>query len=126
LEGERKLEQRALGPGAFLLSSSELAALAHLPEPQTLPGLLRAGARSVPPPAGLPEEGKPLGVDARGEPVALAIADARYHLHLLGPTGVGKSRPEGSIKGSIPGPCSRTCKAKRKESADFRRFCRAL
>jgi DNA polymerase III delta prime subunit len=52
---------------------------------------VRAGARSVPPPAGLPEQGKPLGLDTRGEPVALAIADARYHLHLLGPTGVGKS-----------------------------------
>ena len=89
--GRCKLEQRQLGRGAFLLSSSELAALAHLPEPQALPGLVRAGARSVPPPAGLPEQGKPLGLDTRGEPVALAIADARYHLHLLGPTGVGKS-----------------------------------
>src|SRR5436190_4229606 len=89
--GERKLAQRAFDRGAFLLSSSELAALAHLPEPQALPGLVRAGARSVPPPAGLPVQGKPLGVDARGDPVLLAIADARYHLHLLGPTGVGKS-----------------------------------
>jgi Type IV secretion-system coupling protein DNA-binding domain/TraM recognition site of TraD and TraG len=89
--GQHKLAQRRLGRGASLLSSSELAALAHLPEPQALPGLVRAGARSVPPPAGLPEHGKPLGVDARGEPVTLAIADARYHLHLLGPTGVGKS-----------------------------------
>src|SRR6266540_3593832 len=87
----RKLEQRRLGRGAFLLSSSELAALAHLPEPQALAGLVRAGARSVPPPAGLPEQGKPLGLDVRGEPVVLAIGDARYHLHLLGPTGVGKS-----------------------------------
>src|SRR5919204_4934606 len=90
-QGRRKLAQRQLGRGAFLLSSSELAALAHLPEPDALPGLVRAGARSVPPPAGLPGEGKPLGLDTRGEPVRLAIADARYHLHLLGPTGVGKS-----------------------------------
>jgi hypothetical protein len=89
--GRRKLEQRALGRGAFLLSSSELAALAHLPDPQAIAGLVRAGARSVPPPAGLPEQGKPLGLDTRGEPVLLAITDARYHLHLLGPTGVGKS-----------------------------------
>jgi hypothetical protein len=89
--GQRKLEQRQLGRGAFLLSAAELAALAHLPEPEALAGLVRAGARSVPPPAGLPEEGKPLGLDTRGEPVALAITDARYHLHLLGPTGVGKS-----------------------------------
>src|SRR5438132_6725427 len=89
--GRRKLEQRALGRGAFLLSSSELAALAHLPEPADLPGLVRAGARSVAPPPGLPAEGKPLGRSLDGEPVALAVADARYHLHLLGPTGVGKS-----------------------------------
>ena len=54
-------------------------------------GCVRAGARSVAPPPGLPASGKPLGRAARGEPVALAVADARYHLHLLGPTGVGKS-----------------------------------
>jgi DNA polymerase III delta prime subunit len=89
--GQHKLEQRRLGRGAFLLSAAELAALAHLPEPQALAGLVRAGARSVPPPAGLPEQGKPLGLDTGGEPVLLAITDARYHLHLLGPTGVGKS-----------------------------------
>jgi hypothetical protein len=89
--GERKLAQRRLGRGAFVLSAAELAALAHLPEPQALAGLVRAGARSVPPPPGIPERGKPLGLDTRGDPVLLAIADARYHLHLLGPTGVGKS-----------------------------------
>src|SRR6266542_1882089 len=88
--GRDKLERRALGRG-FLLSASELAALAHLPEPADLPGLVRAGARSVAPPPGLPGEGKPLGRSLDGEPVALAVADARYHLHLLGPTGVGKS-----------------------------------
>jgi hypothetical protein len=82
--GQRKLEQRQLGRGAFLLSATELAALAHLPEPHALAGLVRAGARSVPPPAGLPEQGKPLGLDTGGEPVA------GDHLHLLGPTGVGK------------------------------------
>jgi hypothetical protein len=87
----RKLARRELGRGAFLLSASELAALAHLPQQPALPGLVRAGARTVPPPPGLPEQGKPLGRDARGRPVALALADARYHLHLLGPTGVGKS-----------------------------------
>jgi TraM recognition site of TraD and TraG/Type IV secretion-system coupling protein DNA-binding domain len=87
----RQLTRRELGRGAFLLSASELAALAHLPQQPALPGLVRAGARTVPPPPGLPEQGKPLGRDARGRPVALALADARYHLHLLGPTGVGKS-----------------------------------
>ena len=87
----RKLHLRALGRRGFLLSIPELAALAHLPGERALPGLVRAGARSVAPPPGLPGDGKPLGLAASGEPVALAVADARYQLHLLGPTGVGKS-----------------------------------
>ena len=91
LGAERKLRLRTLGHGGYLLSIPELAALAHLPAERAVPGLLRAGARSISPPPGLPAEGKPLGVSARGAPVVLAVADARYHLHLLGPTGVGKS-----------------------------------
>jgi hypothetical protein len=87
----RKLRLRVLGRRGFLLSVPELAALAHLPGERALPGLVRAGARSVAPPPGLAAEGKPLGRAASGKPVALAVADARYHLHLLGPTGVGKS-----------------------------------
>lgn len=88
---ERKLQLRTLGRRSYLLSIPELAALAHLPAERALPGLLRAGARSVTPPPGLPANGKPLGVSASGAPVVLAVEDARYHLHLLGPTGVGKS-----------------------------------
>lgn len=87
----RKLRLRALGRRGYLLSIPELARLAHLPGESALPGLVRAGARSVAPPPGLPTDGKQLGLAARGESVALAVADARYHLHLLGPTGVGKS-----------------------------------
>jgi hypothetical protein len=88
---ERKLALRALGRRAYLLSVPELAALAHLPAEAALPGLLRAGARTIAPPPGLPMDGKPLGVTANAAPVVLAVPDARYHLHLLGPTGVGKS-----------------------------------
>jgi hypothetical protein len=91
LGGGRKLGVRTLGRRGYLLSIPELAALAHLPAEQALPGLLRAGARSITPPPGLPTVGKPLGLTASGAPIALAVADARYHLHLLGPTGVGKS-----------------------------------
>src|SRR5665213_2380496 len=91
LGAERKLQLRTLGRRSYLLSIPELAALAHLPAERALPGLLRAGARSVTPPPGLPANGKPLGLSANGAPVVLAVADARYHLHLLGPTGVGKS-----------------------------------
>src|SRR5947208_2016541 len=81
---------RTLGRRGYLLSIPELAALAHLPAERALPGLLRAGARSISPPPGLPSRGKPLGVTASGAAVVLAVEDARYHLHLLGPTGVGK------------------------------------
>jgi hypothetical protein len=91
LGAERKLPLRTLGRRGYLLSVPELAALAHLPAEAALPGLLRAGARTIAPPPGLPGEGKPLGVTANAAPVVLAVADARYHLHLLGPTGVGKS-----------------------------------
>jgi hypothetical protein len=88
---ERKLQLRTLGRRGYLLSVPELAALAHLPAEAALPGLLRAGARTIAPPPGLPMNGKPLGITANAAPVVLAVADARYHLHLLGPTGVGKS-----------------------------------
>ena len=91
LGAERKVALRALGRRGYLLSVPELAALAHLPAEAAVPGLLRAGARTIAPPPGLPTNGKPLGVTANGAPVVLAVADARYHLHLLGPTGVGKS-----------------------------------
>lgn len=88
---ETKLTRRTLGRRARLASVVELAALAHLPADQSIPGIVRAGARSVPPPPGCANAGKPLGVDRDGRPVRLDVADARHHLHLLGPTGVGKS-----------------------------------
>lgn len=79
--------------GGDLVSVPELAALAHLPTDLAVPGLARAGARSVAPPPGIPTSGNVLGDTDAGarRPVALAPADARYHLHLLGATGSGKS-----------------------------------
>ena len=85
-----RLESRALGRRAFLLSITELARLAHLPT-DTLPNIQRAGARAVPAPTGLISAGKPLGLTGGGDSVFLGIRDSRYHLHVLGPTGVGKS-----------------------------------
>src|SRR6266540_602906 len=87
------LAQRRLGRRAFLASLDELAALATLPLDPALPGLSRAGARSLPPPPELPRVGKPLGRSDAGpaRPLALAAADARHHLHILGATGSGKS-----------------------------------
>ena len=87
----RKLDQRRPSWRAFLLGVPELAALAHLPTQQAIPGVLMAGAREVAAPPGLPKEGKPLGRSTNRKRVNLAVADARHHLHLLGPTGVGKS-----------------------------------
>jgi hypothetical protein len=88
---ETKLQLRTLGRRAGLASVRELSALAHLPADQSIPGLVRAGARAVSPPPGGAADGKPLGVDRDGRPVRLGVEDARHHLHLLGPTGVGKS-----------------------------------
>jgi hypothetical protein len=79
-----------------LLSVPELAALAALPADPAVPGLARAGARSVPPPPGIALPGphaRPLGVTDTGapRPVALAVADGRHHLRIIGATGAGKS-----------------------------------
>ncbi|MFF9897755.1 type IV secretory system conjugative DNA transfer family protein [Streptomyces longispororuber] len=89
------LAERRLGRGD-LVSVPEMAALAHLPWDGTVPGLRRAGARAVPPPPGVALPGptaKPIGVTTAGgtRPVALRVADARQHLHVLGATGSGKS-----------------------------------
>lgn len=82
--------------GGDLLSTPELAALAHLPLDRVVPSLARAGARPVPPPPAVGRAetaGKVLGdADAGGaRPVALRPEDARYHLHVMGATGSGKS-----------------------------------
>ena len=79
-----------------LLSVPELAALAALPADPAVPGLARAGARSVPPPPGIALPGphaRPLGVTDAGapRPVALAVPDGRHHLRIIGATGAGKS-----------------------------------
>jgi hypothetical protein len=102
---ERVLAARRLGRGD-LLSVAELAALAHVPTDVAVPGLARAGAKAVgPPPAVAGLTGRPalpgdvaaavklLGDAETGgrRPVALAVPDARYHLHVMGATGSGKS-----------------------------------
>ncbi len=86
-----RLRQRRLGRRAFLLGVPELAALAHLPGQDAIPGVVMAGAREIAPPPGLPATGKPLGRGSNGRQINLAVPDARQHIHVLGPTGVGKS-----------------------------------
>lgn len=91
----RAIGERRLGRGD-VLSVPELATLAHLPDDDGLPGLHRAGARALAPAPDIPAPGphtRPLGVadTASRRPVAVRVTDARHHLHILGPTGVGKS-----------------------------------
>src|SRR6266540_2433157 len=94
----RALTERRLGRG-MLLCLDELAALAHLPWDRAVPGLERAGARSVAPPPSAPRHGKVLGDADTGptRPIALDPADARQHVHLVGATGSGKSTLLGNL-----------------------------
>jgi hypothetical protein len=88
----RTLATRPLHRGD-LLTTGELASLAHLPADVAVPGLARAGARPIPAPPDLPSSGKVLGDSELGtpRPVRLTPADACQHVHLLGATGSGKS-----------------------------------
>ncbi|MCP2341171.1 type IV secretory system conjugative DNA transfer family protein [Actinomadura rupiterrae] len=92
-----RMSARRLRHGA-LLSVPELAALAHLPVDQAVPGLVRAGARAIPPPPIIPVlDARPavkiLGDADAGTPrtVALPVAGARHHVHVSGATGSGKT-----------------------------------
>ncbi|BCL14666.1 type IV secretion system DNA-binding domain-containing protein [Micromonospora sagamiensis] len=88
------LAARRLGAG-FLTSAPELAALAGLPLDLAVPGLDRARAKSMPVPVAVPTGGrgrKVLGdAEVGGHAVALSVADARYHTHMVGQTGSGKT-----------------------------------
>lgn len=86
------LNQRTLGKGD-LYTVAELAAIAHLPTDEVVPGVLRAGARSVSPVPAVPSTGKVFGDAQSGVKRATAVAadDGRYHFHVLGSTGSGKS-----------------------------------
>ena len=91
----RVLGERRLRRGG-LVGVDELAALAHLPVDTAVPGLARAGAAAVAPPAGIPDAGpgvKTLGRTEAGRrrDVGIDVAAARHHLHILGATGSGKS-----------------------------------
>ncbi|GGL42583.1 type IV secretory system conjugative DNA transfer family protein [Planomonospora parontospora] len=92
LVGSRRLD------AGFLLSVSELAALAHLPWDIDAPGITRAGARPIAPSPAVPRGSAAGPVRVLGDadsgparPVVMPVADARHHVHILGGTGVGKS-----------------------------------
>jgi hypothetical protein len=91
--GIRTVRARRMAP-SYLLSVPELAQIASLPAAGSIPGLERAGARTVAPPRALPTAGKVLGrSDHAGveRSVAVSVEDARHHLHVIGETGTGKS-----------------------------------
>ncbi|QUX29670.1 type IV secretion system DNA-binding domain-containing protein [Nocardiopsis akebiae] len=79
----------------YLLTTDELAAIAHLPTDAAVPGLTRASARRVAPSPDLPRAGRVrvLGEADAGprRPVAHGIEEARQHTHVMGKTGSGKS-----------------------------------
>ncbi|RKS04937.1 uncharacterized protein DUF87 [Nocardiopsis sp. Huas11] len=86
---------RFLGNG-FLLCTAELAGIAHLPTDTCVPGLARAGARPTAPSPAVPRGGENARVVGDSDagvrrPVALGVAEARQHTHILGKTGSGKS-----------------------------------
>ncbi len=91
---DRVLADRRLDRG-FLLSTGEVAVLAGLPTDLAVPGLDRARAKAAPAPVSVPTGGRNTKVLGRaqigGHAVALPVADARHHLHVLGATGTGKS-----------------------------------
>ena len=88
------LAGRRLGRG-FVLNITELAFLAGLPTDLAVPGLDRARAKAMPAPPAVPSGGRGvrrLGTaEVGGRAVALPVADARHHVHLVGKTGTGKS-----------------------------------
>lgn len=89
------LAHRFLGYG-FLLSTAELAGIAHLPTDTTVPGLIRAGARPAAPSPAVARGGENTRVVGDSDagtrrPVALGVVEARQHTHVLGKTGSGKS-----------------------------------
>ncbi len=84
------------------LGISELAPLTSWPiasdRTVRLPGVPSPHPHRLAPPAGVPRLGRalgmavdPVGRPRRDRPVALGVEDSLRHLHVLGPTGVGKS-----------------------------------
>ncbi len=91
---QQLMARRALRRG-FVLNAAELSSLAALPHDIAVPGLMRSRAKPMPAPIDVPAGGrgnKVLGrAELGGHGVALPVADARQHVHILGSTGSGKS-----------------------------------
>lgn len=89
------IEMRRPWRPALRLNIAELAALSSWPIGSTsiLP-VVRQTSRALPPTSSVASRGRVLGsgtFPGRERPVALTPSDSLRHLHVLGPTGVGKS-----------------------------------
>ena len=77
------------------LNSGELAGLLALPVAGVnLPGLKLGGCRPLAPDASIPTTGRVVAdssLPGRKRPLAMSVTDSLQHLHLIGPTGAGKS-----------------------------------
>jgi hypothetical protein len=77
------------------LNAAELGALVAMPVGHvSLPGLRLGGCRPLAPASDIPSGGRVLGratFPGAERPVALSVTDSLRHLHVIGPTGVGKS-----------------------------------
>ncbi len=94
----RRLELRSLPLGTYpcTLNAQEVAGLAAFPiGSPVLPGLDLGGSRQLPAVADIPTVGRVLARSnfpgSGDRPIALSPADALMGLHVMGPSGVGKS-----------------------------------
>jgi hypothetical protein len=79
----------------LLVSTTEAVGLVGLPVGElALPGLTLGAARQLPPLPQLPSAGVQLAVSnypGSSQPLRQGVNDRLHHLHIIGPTGVGKS-----------------------------------
>ncbi len=86
-------ERRFPTGGEFILTARELAAVWHLPS-DAPPHLAVNRAPKLRPPETASQGDRLLGLSTWGDEkraIGLSIPDSRLHLHLLGPTGTGKT-----------------------------------
>jgi hypothetical protein len=91
----RRIGRRSAGGWTALLNAKELAAFLGIPLGDLhLPGLTLGAARQLPADAELPRRGRVIGrstFPGAERLLALSVPDSLRHLHVVGPTGVGKS-----------------------------------
>jgi hypothetical protein len=86
-------DRRFPAAGAFLLTAPELAALWHFPV-EAPPHVEAIRSPKLPPPPMVSSAGRVIGVSTypgQEQAVGILAEDSRRHLHVLGPTGTGKS-----------------------------------